>query len=91
MNKAELIEKLAKHNGLSLVEARQYVDLFFNSIIDTLAKGERVEIRGLCIFKIKDYKGYGGRNPKTGERVKVKPKKLPFFKPGADLKKRVDH
>lgn len=90
MNKAELIEELAKHKALSMVEARQYVDLFFNSIIDALAKGERVEIRGLCIFKIKEYKGYGGRNPKTGERVRVKPKKLPFFKSGADLKKRVD-
>jgi integration host factor subunit beta len=49
-----------------------------------------VEIRGLCAFKIKDYPEYTGRNPKTSERVTVKPKKLPFFKPGLDLKKRVD-
>lgn len=91
MNKAGLIEELARQKGLTMVEARQYVDLFFKSIIDALARGERVEIRGLCIFKIKEYKGYSGRNPKTGQRVTVKPKKLPFFKSGADLKKRVDH
>ena len=91
MNKAGLIEELARQKGLTMVEARQYVDLFFNSIIDALARGERVEIRGLCIFKIKEYKGYSGRNPKTGQRVTVKPKKLPFYKSGADLKKRVDY
>ena len=55
-----------------------------------LAKGQRMEIRGLCAFKIKDYPEYTGRNPKTSERVTVKPNKLPFFKPGLDLKKRVD-
>ena len=91
MNKAELIEELAKHKGLSLVEARQYVDLFFNSIIDALAKGERVEIRGLCSFFVKEYKSYTGRNPKTGEKVTISPKKLPFFKSGKELKERVDY
>lgn len=90
MNKAELIESLAREEGLSNVDARRYVELFFDTINESLAKGERVEIRGLCIFKIKEYKGYAGRNPKTGELVKVKPKRLPFFKPGADLKQRVN-
>ncbi len=55
-----------------------------------LAKGDRVEIRGLCSFYVKKYKGYVGRNPKTGEPAKVKPKKLPFFKPGKELRERVD-
>ena len=62
----------------------------FNGMTDTLAKGDRVEIRGLCSFFVKEYGSYIGRNPKTGERVKIKPKKLPFFKPGKELKERVD-
>jgi integration host factor subunit beta len=57
---------------------------------DALAQGGRVEIRGLCSFFVKKYEGYTGRNPKTGEKVKIKPKKLPFFKVGKELKDRVD-
>jgi len=57
---------------------------------EALSQGERVEIRGLCSFFIKRYKGYTGRNPKTGDKVKIKPKKLPFFKAGKELKERVD-
>jgi len=90
MNKLELIEKLAEQHGLSKPEARRYVDLFFDSMSAALAKGQRVEIRGLCSFKIKTYKSYAGRNPKTGEMVKVKPKRLPFFKAGEKLKALVD-
>jgi len=54
------------------------------------ADGGRVEICGLCSFYVKQYKAYTGRNPKTGEKVKIKPKKLPFFKCGKELKERVD-
>ena len=90
MNKLELIEKLAEQHGLSIPEARRYVDLFFDSMSAALAKGQRVEIRGLCSFKVKTYKSYAGRNPKTGEMVNVEPKRLPFFKVGAKLKGRVD-
>ena len=57
---------------------------------NALANGDRVEIRGLCSFFVKQYRRYTGRNPKTGEKVKIKPKKLPFFKPGKELKERVD-
>jgi len=56
-----------------------------------MARGERVEIRGLCSFFVKDYKSYTGRNPKTGEKVIISPKKLPFFKSGKELKERVDY
>jgi len=56
-----------------------------------LEKGDRVEIRGLCSFYVKKYEGYTGRNPKTGETVEIKPKKLPFFKCGKGLKERVDN
>ena len=75
---------------LSKSEAAVVVDIFFNRIADALAKGDRVEIRGLCSFFVKEYDGYTGRNPKTGERVKIKPKKLPFFKAGKELKERVN-
>jgi integration host factor subunit beta len=57
---------------------------------EALAQGDRVEIRGLCSFYVKKYKAYNGRNPKTGEKVKVASKKLPFFKVGKELKDRVD-
>jgi len=55
-----------------------------------LEMGDRVEIRGLCSFYVKDYPGYTGRNPKTGEMVQVTVKKLPFFKCGKGLRERVD-
>lgn len=90
MNKLELITELGEQQNLSKNEAKKVVDLFFSEVCDALEKGERVEIRGLCTFKVKSYDGYDGRNPKTGELVKVKPKKLPFFKAGSDLKARVD-
>ena len=57
---------------------------------EALVQGDRVEIRGLCSFFVKKYRGYIGRNPKTGEKVKIAPKKLPFFKGGKELKERVD-
>jgi integration host factor subunit beta len=56
-----------------------------------MARGERVEIRGLCSFYVKEYKSYTGRNPKTGDKVTIQPKKLPFFKSGKELKERVDY
>jgi integration host factor subunit beta len=67
------------------------VQLFFDHMADAMAQGERVEIRGLCSFFVKEYKSYTGRNPKTGEKVVIKPKRLPFFKSGKELKERVDH
>ena len=72
-------------------EAAAVVNLFFNKMVDALANGDRIEIRRLCSFYVKKYKPYTGRNPKTGKKVKVKPKKLPFFKPGIELKERVDN
>ena len=91
MNKLKLVEVLRRKNGLNKSEAAAVVDLFFEDMTKALAKGDRVEIRGLCSFYVKKYKSYAGRNPKTGEKVKVKPKKLPFFKAGKELKERVDY
>ena len=90
MNKLDLIEALKTEAGLTSNEAAAVVHLFFNEIANAMAKGDRVEIRGLCSFFVKKYKSYTGRNPKTGEQVKIKPKKLPFFKCGKELKERVD-
>ena len=91
MNKLELIAGLSKENGIIKSEARTVVNTFFNEMTDALASGDRVEIRGLCSFYVKKYKSYTGRNPKTGEKVKIRPKKLPFFKCGKELKERVDY
>ena len=90
MNKTELILALKDSNNLSRLEAEKVVTLFFDQMAEALAQGERVEIRGLCSFFVKKYDGYTGRNPKTGELVKIAPKKLPFFKVGKELKDRVD-
>ena len=90
MNKLELISALKIEANISKSDAAKVVQLFFNSIADALHQGNRVEIRSLCSFFIKNYKGYTGRNPKTGHKVIIKNKKLPFFKPGKELKERVD-
>jgi integration host factor subunit beta len=90
MNKVALIQTLKDSNNLTRSEAERIVSLFFDQMADALAQGERVEIRGLCSFFVKKYKSYTGRNPKSGEKVKIKPKKLPFFKVGKELKDRVD-
>jgi integration host factor subunit beta len=91
MNKAELIEALSKESGTSKMVAKWIVELFFDEMSYALAKGDRVEIRGFCSIYVKDYQGYAGRNPKTGELKHVPPKKLPFFKCGKELKDRVDY
>ena len=91
MNKKDLIQNLSETNGLSNVEATKIVSKFFNQMTTALENGDRVEIRGLCSFYVKQYKPYTGRNPKTGEKVQIKPKKLPFFKAGKELKDRVNY
>jgi integration host factor subunit beta len=91
MNKLELVDALKEENELNRTEAAVVVDMFFDEMSNALAKGDRVEIRGLCSFYAKKYNEYIGRNPKTGKTVKVKSKKLPFFKCGKELYKRVNH
>ncbi len=90
MNKLELISALKTEAKVSKAEAARVVQIFFDRMADALADGERVEIRGLCSFFVKEYKSYTGRNPKTGEKVLIHPKRLPFFKSGKELKERVD-
>jgi len=90
MNKLELISALKKESNISKSEAANVVQIFFDSMAESLIEGERIEIRGLCSFFVKDYKSYVGRNPKTGEKVQIQPKKLPFFKCGKELRERVN-
>jgi len=90
MNKLELIQVLKDKTKLNKQEASEVVRLFFDSLTEAMINGDRIEIRGFCSFFIKEYAGYTGRNPKTGKTVHVPAKKLPFFKPGKELKDRVD-
>ncbi len=91
MNKLELISALKREANISKAESAKVIQLFFDYMADALAREERVEIRGLCSFYVKEYKSYTGRNPKTGEKVLIEPKKLPFFKTGKELRERVDY
>lgn len=90
MNKSELVEALANENGLTYKRAEEIVNLIFDSMAETLSEGGRIEIRGFGSFVVKDYRSYMGRNPKTGEVIKVRPKRLPFFKVGKELRERVN-
>ncbi len=85
MNRSELCVQLAKECNLSLDDAVQIVNVFFTSISEALVNGSRVEIRGLCSWQIKQYEGYYGRNPNTGDSIAIPPKRLPFFKVGKEL------
>ena len=90
MNKSELIEQLAERAKLNVVQAEEVVTLIYRKMRDTLISGGRIEIRGFGSFVVKEYGAYEGRNPKTGEKIPVPPKKLPFFKVGKELKERID-
>ena len=90
MNKSELIEAMAAEMNVSPGEAAGMVNTILNSMSDTLVSGNTIEIRGFGSFVIKKYDSYRGRNPKTGERIDVPPKKLPFFKVGKELRERVN-
>jgi integration host factor subunit beta len=86
MNKSELIKNLAYETNLPLDTATLVVNTFVDCMRECLLADERVEIRGFGSFKVKQYKGYAGRNPKTGESVEVRPKRLPFFRAGKEIK-----
>jgi integration host factor subunit beta len=90
MNKSELIETLSKDIDLPHREAAAITNTIIETMTEALAQGDSIEIRGFGSFVIKDYGTYEGRNPKTGQKIKVKPKKLPFFKVGKDLREQVN-
>lgn len=90
MNKSQLIEALAQEANLTLREASPIANTILDTMVEALAAGDSIEIRGFGSFVIKEYDSYVGRNPKTGDSIKVPPKKLPFFKVGKDLKEKVN-
>jgi integration host factor subunit beta len=90
MNKSDLILNLAKETELPQRKAEEIVNLVFDIMSKALADGDRIEIRGFGSFMVKEYEGYTGRNPKTGERIVVESKRLPFFKTGKDLREKTD-
>jgi integration host factor subunit beta len=89
MNKSEMIEALAAKKGISFKKAEEIINTIFETMTNALLSDDRIEIRGFGSFVVNEYKAYTGRNPKTGESIAVKPKKLPFFKVGKELKERI--
>ncbi len=90
MNRSDLINSLKDKNDLSMRESEKIITTFFDAICESLTDGDRAEIRGFGSFTVKQYKPYTGRNPKSGKKIKVPSKKLPFFKVGKELKEMVD-
>ena len=90
MNKSELIEAIAQELGMPIRQASAILNTILETMMESLERGDSIEIRGFGSFVIKTYQPYTGRNPKTGQKIKVRPKKLPFFKVGKELKERVD-
>ena len=90
MNKSELIEALSQDINVPLREADSIANTVLDSMTDALGSGDSIEIRGFGSFVVKEYGSYQGRNPKTGQKIKVPPKKLPFFKVGKELRENVN-
>ncbi|UCG12622.1 MAG: integration host factor subunit beta [Deltaproteobacteria bacterium] len=90
MNKGELIDTLTNTLGITKKASRTCVESVFDSMTDTLVNGRRIEIRGFATFKVKAYRPYRGRNPKSGKHFRVAGKKLPHFKMCGDLKSRIN-
>jgi integration host factor subunit beta len=90
MTKSDLIEPLCQVEKLPKGRAELLVNTIFDCLEQSLRRGERIEIRGFGSFEIRHYRSYQGRNPRTGSTVAVKPKRLPFFKVGKELKERVN-
>jgi integration host factor subunit beta len=90
MNKSDLIVGLAKQADLPLRKSEEVINLMFETMSRALIGGNRIEIRGFGAFEVREYKDYTARNPKSGEKIAVGKKKLPFFKAGKELREKVD-
>jgi integration host factor subunit beta len=90
MNKSELINALAEDLDLSCKTASSFISTILDSMTETLVNGENIELRGFGSFTIRKYDSYTGRNPKTSEVTQIKPKKLPFFRVGKELREAVN-
>ena len=90
MTKAELVDEVADQTGLPKKHAEVVVSTVFESIVDSLKAGEKIELRGFGSFRIRERDSRMGRNPKTGEKVAVPAKRIPYFKPGKDLREQLN-
>jgi integration host factor subunit beta len=91
MTKADLIEEVSRLAELTRKDSEVIVETIFDSVVRALRTGDKIEIRGFGSFRTRQRKPRVGRNPKTGDRVEVPPKKIPFFKPSKELKDMVNH
>lgn len=90
MNKSDLIQALADGQNVTTKDAAEIINTIINTMAESLKEGDNIELRGFGSFSIREYGPYIGRNPKTGEKITVKPKKQPFFKPGKNLREAVN-
>jgi integration host factor subunit beta len=90
MTKAELVEDVARAAELTKKDAERLVEIVFESIIDTLNQGEKIELRGFGSFRVRARGARRGRNPKTGDPVDIPAKRVPYFKPGKELKELIN-
>jgi integration host factor subunit beta len=90
MTKAELVDEVARVVQLTKKQAESIVNIVFDSIVDSLRAGQKIELRGFGSFRLRSRKSRTGRNPKTGEKVEVPSKKIPYFKPGKELKELIN-
>lgn len=89
MNKSELVAGLSKEMNLPLRKSEDIVNAVLETVFNSLVGGNRIELRGFGSFEVREYRGYTGRNPKTGERIRVESKRLPFFRAGKELRTKV--
>lgn len=90
MTKAELVEEVANSSDLTKKDAEVIVQTVLDSIVESLKNGEKIELRGFGSFRVRNRSSRQGRNPKTGSTVKVPAKKVPYFKPGKELKELIN-
>jgi len=90
LTKAELVEEVAKATQVTKKQAEEIVNTVFQTIVESLRSGKKIELRGFGSFRIRSRGARIGRNPKTGERVEVPPKRIPYFKPGKELKEQLN-
>src|SRR5690349_20923460 len=91
MTKAELVDEVARVVQVTKKQAETIVNIVFDSIVDSLRAGQKIELRGFGSFRLRSRKSRTGRNPKTGEKVEVPSKKIPYFKPGKELKELINN
>ncbi|HDD52487.1 MAG TPA: HU family DNA-binding protein [Thermosulfidibacter takaii] len=90
MTKSDLVERIAEKLDVTKKEAEAIVNVVFGSIVDAVKREEKVELRGFGCFKVKTKRARKGRNPRTGEEIDIPPKRVPYFKPGKDMKEAVN-